>query len=61
METEDRQYSKKSLIGLYGKTVVYKLICVVVGFLNSILINRCLGVALRGEYTTIINWASMYA
>lgn len=59
METEDRQYSKKSLIGLYGKTVVYKLICVVVGFLNSILINRCLGVALRGEYTTIINWASM--
>ncbi len=56
-------YSKeekgKSIVILYGKTVTYKLICVVIGFLNSVLINRCLGVALRGEYTTITNWASL--
>ena len=50
---------EKSIVVLYGKTVSYKLICVVIGFLNSILINRCLGVALRGEYTTITNWASL--
>lgn len=49
----------KSTVALYGKTVVYKLVCVAIGFLNSILINRCLGVALRGEYTTITNWASL--
>lgn len=51
--------SKKSVIKMYGKTVSYKLICVAIGFINSILINRCLGVALRGEYTTITNWASL--
>ena len=50
---------EKSVVALYGKTVSYKLICVIIGFLNSILINRCLGVALRGEYTTITNWASL--
>lgn len=49
----------KSTVALYGKTVVYKLVCVAIGFLNSILINRCLGVTLRGEYTTITNWASL--
>ena len=50
---------EKSVVAIYGKIVSYKLICVVIGFLNSILINRCLGVALRGEYTTITNWASL--
>ncbi len=44
---------------MYIKTILYKLICVLVGFLNSILINRSLGVALRGEYTSITNWASL--
>ena len=51
--------NKKSVIKMYGKTVSYKLICVAIGFINSMLINRCLGVALRGEYTTITNWASL--
>ncbi|WP_416326307.1 polysaccharide biosynthesis C-terminal domain-containing protein [[Eubacterium] hominis] len=46
-------------LSIYSKTIVFKLICVVIGFVNSILINRCLGVALRGEYTTILNWASL--
>lgn len=50
---------KQSIVRLYGKTVVFKLVCVAIGFINSILINRCLGVALRGEYTTITNWASL--
>ena len=50
---------EKSVVAIYGKIVSYKLICVVIGFLNSILINRCLGVALRGEYTTITNWVSL--
>ncbi|CYX69677.1 TPA: polysaccharide biosynthesis C-terminal domain-containing protein [Streptococcus suis] len=49
----------KSTVVLYGKTIAYKMICVVLGFLSSILINRCLGVALRGEYTVITNWASL--
>lgn len=56
---DEKQETKKSIIGMYGRTVSYKLICVVIGFVNSILINRCLGVALRGDYTTIINWASL--
>ena len=56
---DGKQETKKSIIKLYGKTVSYKLICVVIGFVNSILINRCLGVALRGDYTTITNWASL--
>lgn len=43
----------------YGKPVAFKLMCVAIGFANSILINRCLGVALRGEYTLITNWASL--
>lgn len=51
--------TKKSVVKMYGKTVSYKLICVMIGFINSILINRCLGVSLRGDYTTITNWASL--
>lgn len=47
------------LTRIYGITVSYKLIVVIITFLNSILINRTLGVELRGEYTTIINWASL--
>lgn len=51
--------TRKSVVQMYGKTVFYKLICVIIGFINSILINRCLGVSLRGDYTTITNWASL--
>ena len=47
------------LINMYGITIFYKLIVVILGFLNSILINRSLGVELRGGYTTITNWASL--
>ncbi len=56
---DEKDESKYTLIKMYGKTVSYKLICVAIGFVNSILINRCLGVSLRGEYTTIMNWASL--
>ena len=51
--------TKSSIVKMYGITVFYKMICIVIGFVNSILINRCLGVALRGDYTTITNWASL--
>ena len=50
---------KHKLIDLYGKTVFYKLVVVGLSFLNSILINRCLGVELRGDYTAITTWASL--
>ena len=50
---------RKMLVASYSKPVAFKLLCVAVGFINSILINRCLGVALRGEYTIITNWASL--
>lgn len=56
---EEKRETKRSIIKMYGMTVSYKMICVVIGFVNSILINRCLGVALRGDYTTITNWASL--
>ena len=46
------------IVNLYGIAVLYKLIVVILGIVNSILINRSLGVALRGEYTTIISWAN---
>ena len=45
---------------LYSTAIIYKILIVILGFLNSILINRCLGVSLRGEYTTIVNWASLF-
>ena len=49
----------RNIVQSYGKPVGFKLTCVIIGFVNSILINRCLGVALRGEYTLITNWASL--
>lgn len=58
MNKEVSSEKSKVLIETYGKPVAFKLVCVAVGFLNSVLINRCLGVALRGEYTVITNWAS---
>ena len=51
---------QNKLVNLYGTSIAYKLLCVVISFLNSILINRCLGVALRGEYTTITTLASLF-
>lgn len=50
---------KNKLINMYEITVFYKLVVIALSFLNSILINRSLGVQLRGEYTTIVNWASL--
>lgn len=52
-------FARNGAIKYYGKTFVFKMLCVVIGFINSILINRCLGVALRGDYTTITNLASL--
>lgn len=51
---------QNKLVNLYGTSIIYKLLCVVISFLNSILINRCLGVALRGEYTAITTLASLF-
>ncbi len=51
--------ARNESIKYYGKTFVFKMLCVAMNFLNSILINRCLGVALRGDYTTITNLASL--
>lgn len=59
MEIIDSLKGKNTTVKLYSKTVTYKMICVIISFLNTILISRSLGVELRGEYTTIINWASM--
>lgn len=44
----------------YVKSITLKILTVLIGFLNTILINRSLGVALRGEYTTILTWASLF-
>ena len=46
-------------IQTYTTSIAFKIICVAIAFLNSILINRCLGVALRGEYTTILTVANL--
>ncbi len=51
---------QNKLVNMYGTSITYKLLCVAISFLNSILINRCLGVALRGEYTTITTLASLF-
>lgn len=51
---------QNKLVNLYSTSIAYKLLGVAIGFLNSILINRCLGVALRGEYTTITTLASLF-
>ncbi len=48
-----------SVIKQYGLSVGYKLLCVALSFVNSALINRCLGVELRGQYTVITNLASL--
>lgn len=48
-----------SVVRQYGLSVGYKLLCVALSFGNSVLINRCLGVELRGEYTAITNLASL--
>lgn len=48
-----------STIKQYGLSVGYKLLCVALSFGNSVLINRCLGVELRGEYTAITNLAGL--
>lgn len=48
-----------SIVKQYGLSVGYKLLCVALSFGNSVLINRCLGVELRGEYTAITNLASL--
>lgn len=50
--------SNKTFI-LYRRSIVTKLIIVIINVLNSVLINRYLGVVLRGEYTTIINTANL--
>lgn len=50
---------QNKLVRMYSVTVVYKLVVVALSFVNSILINRSLGVELRGEYTAITNWASL--
>lgn len=44
---------------LYSTSIIYKIFCVIIIFINSILINRSLGVSLRGEYTTIITISSL--
>lgn len=59
MDEGKRRNDQRKIVKNYGVTVTFRLIVVVLTFLNSILINRCLGVALRGEYTTISNWASL--
>ncbi len=46
-------------INLYKSSVFTKLLVVALSFINSIIINRYLGVELRGEYTTILNYASL--
>lgn len=50
----------ESTAKLYSVSVFYKLANVIITFVNSVLLNRCLGVALRGEYTTIITVASLF-
>lgn len=58
MNIINKVFSNKTFI-LYKKSIISKLIVVFIGVLNSVLINRYLGVTLRGEYTTILNAANL--
>ena len=46
-------------LSLFGSSVVLRLATVCLGFVNSIAINRYLGVELRGEYTALLNYANL--
>lgn len=48
-----------SVIGLFSSSIALRLAAIALGFVNSIIINRYLGVELRGEYTTILNYANL--
>lgn len=44
---------------IFKSSILIKIITVIMSFINTIIINRFLGVSLRGEYTFIINTANM--
>lgn len=44
---------------MYHTAIVSKIAVVSLTLLSTIMINRCLGVALKGEYAYIINWTSI--
>ena len=50
---------EQSTARVFASSVFIKLVIVALGFVNSIVINRCLGVALRGEYTTLLNYSNL--
>ncbi|KRE57653.1 lipid II flippase MurJ [Paenibacillus sp. Soil750] len=46
-------------VRLFHTSILTKLLIVSIGVINSVLINRYLGVELRGEYTTTLNIANL--
>lgn len=49
----------KNIISMFKSSVIIKVITLILSFVNTIVINRVLGVELRGEYTFIINTANV--
>lgn len=50
---------KKISLGMYGTAIVSKMSLVILTLLTTAMINRCLGVVLKGEYAYINNWVSI--
>lgn len=55
-----KELSKVLLKSSYTYSFIVKGIHIILGFISSILVNRFLGVALRGEYSYIINIISLF-
>lgn len=48
----------KSIRHFFSSTIFVRILTVSLNFLSSILINRSLGLELKGQYTTILNYSS---
>ena len=51
--------SKDNFKLMIKSSLIIKIIAVMLSFINTIIINRFLGVELRGEYTFILNSANL--
>jgi len=49
----------KKTINLYKSSLIIKIVSVVLSFINTIIINRSIGIDARGEYAFIINTSNM--
>ena len=54
-----KKMSKDNFKLMIKSSLIIKIIAVMLSFINTIIINRFLGVELRGEYTFILNSANL--